>query len=549
MRRSNYLAGLELIEAPRHPAREYFAPLLESNNLILRVGAWCALLDREDLSFERHPEALALCVHGAIRARAFRYFEANWEHGLAERASATFASSEAEAELLAMRAELECDDALAVEAQERRYLATGKVDALFARVEAQERARGWQSAVPLAVEALLVNPHEPAAAHLLLRLLYDGRDADGMDQVIEVLERTGLHPFIAMLYSAASCLCQNDPQTCLDRLDVLARTQKARPDIAARSLPLALQLHAEANETLGDYRKAYAAYSDLNAIEVGRPIPLDAFKTAMLTAGELAVPPLPLDVRTNHFVMTGFPRSGTTLLENVLDAHPAVETFEELPSRAAMQVYLDRALPLIKDTADAERVYLKAREKYYGESDRRRHKPAARVLIDKLPMRSAEAAFLAKLFPDKRYIFSIRHPFDVVLSCFKQNFGRNVATEHFRRFDSAVGLYDFTMQQWFGTYAMDDPRVHYLRYDDLVTDFDASISGVLGFLGLQWDEHIRNFASLADARSGRTPSYQKVRKGLTLGVQTSWRNYGFLFQSPDAKPLYRWAEFFGYPTR
>ena len=67
--------------------------------------------------------------------------------------------------------------------------------------------------------------------------------------------------------------------------------------------------------------------------------------------------------------------------------------------------------------------------------------------------------------------------------------------------------------------------------------------------GLQWDEHIRDFASLADARSGRTPSYQKVRKGLTLGVQTSWRNYGFLFQSPDAKPLYRWAEFFGYPTR
>ena len=41
----------------------------------------------------------------------------------------------------------------------------------------------------------------------------------------------------------------------------------------------------------------------------------------------------------------------------------------------------------------------------------------------------------------------------------------------------------------------------------------------------------------------------KIGKGLTLGVQTSWRNYGFLFQSAEAKSLHRWAEFFGYPTR
>lgn len=549
MHRPDDLAGLELVEAARKPARDYYAPLLASGDVVLQVGAWCVLLDRDEVSFDQYDAVLALCGHGAIRSRAFRFFEGNWEHALAAQVSATFAPSEADAEFLAMRAELDCNDELAVEAQRRRFLATGRLDALIGRVEAQERAGGWRSAVPLAVEAVLVNPHEPAAAHLLLRLLHEGRDAAGMDYAIDRLERTGLHPFITMLYSAASCLARNDAQTCLARLDALAKTQKARPDIAARALPVALQLHAEASETLGDYHRAYAAYANLNAIETGKPFPLDAFKSAMLAAAALEVPPLPPDVRTNHIVMTGFPRSGTTLLENVLDAHPAIETFEELPSRAAMQVYLDRAVPLIRTPQDAERVYLTARDKYYGESDRRRHKPAARMLIDKLPMRSAEAGFLHKLFPDKRYIFSIRHPFDVVLSCFKQNFGRNVATEHFRRFDSAVALYDFAMQQWFSSYGMDDPHVHYLRYDDLVTDFDHSVRGVLDFVGLDWDEHIRDFAALADARSGRTPSYQKVRKGLTLGVQSSWRNYGFLFQSPDAKPLYRWAEFFGYPTR
>jgi hypothetical protein len=60
---------------------------------------------------------------------------------------------------------------------------------------------------------------------------------------------------------------------------------------------------------------------------------------------------------------------------------------------------------------------------------------------------------------------------------------------------------------------------------------------------------VLGFAKAAESRSTRTPSYQKVRQGLTIGVQTQWRNYGFLFQSPEAKPLFKWAEFFGYPTK
>ena len=112
---------------------------------------------------------------------------------------------------------------------------------------------------------------------------------------------------------------------------------------------------------------------------------------------------------------------------------------------------------------------------------------------------------------------------------------------HFQSFETAVGLYDFTMDQWFSTYTREDPRVHYLRYDDLAR--------VLSFLGVGWDDRVREFAQAAAQRSARTPSYGKVRQGLSIGVQTAWRNYDFLFQSPAARPLYKWAEFFGYPTR
>ena len=163
-------------------------------------------------------------------------------------------------------------------------------------------------------------------------------------------------------------------------------------------------------------------------------------------------------------------------------------------------------------------------------------------------MRSAEAGFMSKLFPDTRYIFSIRHPYDVVLSCFKQDFGRNIAMEHFRTLDGAARLYDFTMTQWFGVFGLDDPRVHYLRYDDLVTDFEPSMRAVLSFLGAPWSAEVMDFADAAERRAAKTPSYQKVRQGLTIGVQSQWRNYGFAFQSEATEPLKKWAEFFGYST-
>jgi len=365
---------------------------------------------------------------------------------------------------------------------------------------------------------------------------------------VELLAENSLHPYLVLAYSAGLKLMTGDPKGCIRDLEQLDGMRPPRPDVLARIRPLALQLNAEAIEATGDYRRAYDAFVAANALEHGKRVNPDDFGTVILAAAARSVPALPPDARNNHFVMTGFPRSGTTLLENALAAHPRIETFEEIPSNASMEQYLQTTLPSACSDADRAQVYLKARERYYDEVIRRAHKLGAQIFVDKLPMRSAEAVFMAKLFPDKRYIFSIRHPFDVVLSCFKQQFSRNIAMEHFRTFEGAVKLYDFTMQQWFGVHGMDDPRVHYVRYDTLVTDFEPTVRAALEFLGAAWDDKVRDFAAAAETRSARTPSYQKVRQGLGIGVQTAWRNYGFLFQSDAAKPLHAWARFFGYPT-
>lgn len=542
------LAGLSILSSARSKAAEYYAPLLDSDDEVLKVGAWCALLDRDEIAVEQYPRVVELASHGAIQRRAFRFFQSNWEHELAATVASKVATTANAARALAWRAELACDDLAAVEAQRYRFLATGRFDALVSMVNRDERAAGWRPALSLAVKVFILSPHDPVAANLVLHLLHDGRQTEMLAAVIELLKENAMHPYLALAYTASLELMRGDPRACLGVLKLLNTMRPPRADVLARVRPLALQLKAEAIEQLGDYRDAYAAYVELNALDDGQTVDLAAFGRIITSAAARPVPALPPDSHRNHFVMTGFPRSGTTLLENALAAHPKIETFEEIPSNAAMDLYLNRALPAVASDEDRVRVYLRARERYYDEAARRRRKLGAEIFIDKLPMRSAEAGFLVKVFPDKRYIFSIRHPFDVVLSCVKQAFGRNIAMEHFRTFETAVKLYDFTMRQWFGAYGMDDPRVHYVRYDTLITEFEPSVRKALKFLGLPWDDTVLDFAVAAERRGTRTPSYQKVRRGLGIGIQTAWRNYGFLFESEAAKPLHEWAEFFGYPT-
>ncbi len=544
------LGPLDLLRRARSGPAEYYARLLDSDNELLKVGAWAALLDREDITPAQYPKVLELARYGAIQARAFRFFEGNWEHGLAAQVAEIAATTEAEADILARRAELACDEAAGREAERVRFLATGRFETFVAMIGRADQTGGWRTALPLAVDLLVLTPHQPIAADGLLRVLADARQAELLTALLNFFRECALHPYLITLYDAVSRLLAGDAAGCRKQLQVVDAARPPRPDMLVRVRPYALKLNAEALEKLGDYRGAYDGYAALNRLEDGsKPVNPDDYARLVRDASAQAIPPLPPDPLTNHFVMCGFPRSGTTLLENALAAHPQIETFEEIASFSSMQFYLGQHLAAAKTTEEVVEICQVARGRYYDEALRRSRKPGANIFIDKMPMRSAEAGLMLKMFPEKRYVFSIRHPFDVVLSCFKQQFVRNMAMEHFRTFDNAAKLYDFTMSQWFAHHTMDDPRVHYLRYDDLVTDFEPSMQAALHFLGLGWDDQVRDFANAADNRFARTPSYQKVRQGLKLGIQSSWRNYAFLFTQPSTKPLAKWAEFFGYPTK
>ena len=127
-------------------------------------------------------------------------------------------------------------------------------------------------------------------------------------------------------------------------------------------------------------------------------------------------------------------------------------------------------------------------------------KPERKFLIDKLPIRSAEAVLLQKMFPQMKYIFSIRHPYDVVLSCFKQYFSPNGAMDNFTTIGDACHLYDFAMSQWFSVFSLESEQVCYVHYHRLVENLQDEVTRVLGFVGTSWDDGILQFARRSDDR-------------------------------------------------
>lgn len=521
----------------------YYNALSKSSDEILRVGAYAALLDLMEIRRDQWDEIVDLSIYGAIRIRAANFFRANYNYDYVDKVLSK--SSPPEAHSLGerrLRADIALDYEALLEIERQAFLEEGRIESLRAASINAEFANGWKPSAQWLIRAVVLGPMEATSATSLCKMLLFANQYEYVQQLIQLFNTYKLYPTVRTVFAAALALQAGDAKACL-RLSQSVQTDRARPVES-----YLLGLRASACEKLERYRDAYNWYLRQNKATRNPNIDPTHFTKQIERRIHTPIPALPDDPRTDFHMMVGFPRSGTTLLENALATHPLIETFEEIPSMSSAQAFYDRGLSDAGLTEDSVEAGLEARRRYYNEIDRRRSKKDAVSFVDKLPIRSGEAAMLVKLFPKKKYIFSVRHPFDVVLSCFKQDFKPNVAMANFHTIPDAIRVYDFVMKQWFSVYSMDDERVHYLRYDELVTDFEKQTRRVCDFLGVPWDSKMLGFAEAAETRKVKTPSYQKVRSGLQIGVQSSWQNYRFLFETREAEPLRKWVEFFGYDT-
>jgi hypothetical protein len=251
-----------------------------------------------------------------------------------------------------------------------------------------------------------------------------------------------------------------------------------------------------------------------------------------------------------HIFLVGFPRSGTTLLQNVLAAHPAVVSLEEKDCLAAAEsAYLSSDEGLERLSRISRDEAARQRELYWSAVRSFGVEPGGKVFIDKLPLASVLLPVIAKLFPNARVLFAIRDPRDVVLSCFRRRFAMNAAMYELLTLEGAGAYYDAVMRLSERYRDLLPLPQHLVRYESLVDDFEATAGAACRFVGLEWDAGLLEFAARARTRGIATPSAAQVARGLNREGQGVWRRYREQI-NPVLPMLEPWVERFGYePTQ
>jgi Tfp pilus assembly protein PilF len=321
----------------------------------------------------------------------------------------------------------------------------------------------------------------------------------------------------------------------------------------------------DAYDRLGEVAAAYHAYAASKAdfaIVQGPPEAGELSNTAFveaLSAGFAAIPDKawnapsldqPPKAAARHVFLLGYPRSGTTLLENVLASLPGVTALEERPTLgAADQAYLmgDRE-QVIAGLAQFSRLDANAiavlRSAYWDSVVGSGIPAAAPCFVDMDPIKGTRLPLIARMFPDAKILVMRRDPRDVVWSCFRTNFGVSSGTLEFTSLERAARHYDALMRLTDAAMARLDLAFHEVHYHQLVREFDATTHGICAFLGLEWSEDLRRFDATAARRGVSTASSSQVRRGLYDGTG-QWQRYASYIE-PVMPILGPWIERLGY---
>ncbi|MDA8095105.1 MAG: sulfotransferase [Betaproteobacteria bacterium] len=249
--------------------------------------------------------------------------------------------------------------------------------------------------------------------------------------------------------------------------------------------------------------------------------------------------------------LMGFQRSGTTLLDQILDSHPTLQTMEEKPAANAVEeAFLHKARPgddrALVDLS--ERDVQELRDAYGRAVAQHLTRQAGRRLVDRNPGNTYLTPLLWRVFPKAKFILAVRHPCDVCLSCFMQHFAPNVTTAHFYTLEDTANLYARTMEAWI-QYASSLPiDYHIVRYESLVDDLEDETRRLLRFLDAEWDDAVLRPAEHANSRRViRTASYHQVTQPIYQHAKYRWRRYSEALE-PIMTTLAPYIEYFGYST-
>ncbi len=358
------------------------------------------------------------------------------------------------------------------------------------------------------------------------------------------------------LLDKAEAIEPNNPSVGLTRATVLARLNRPEAALAllgeggpgagdagrAQLGPAELSEKGRLLDRLGRHDEAFAAYDagKKRALEMGaRRYLSDAARDltvrnmGFFTSRRLTTLPR-ASVRpgmAQPIFIVGFPRSGTTLIEQTLSVHPRISAGDELPFINDVTQIMPRLLasPLSYPEALAElwmgdqRDGLDELRDYYLNRAAKSGfiEDGADWFTDKMPLNETHLGLISLLFPESPIIHVVRHPLDVLLSVYANHLthGFFCAAE----MESIAQHYVLTADLI--AHYKDNLAMRYLpvRYEDMVTDQERSVRKILGFIGVEYDAECLRFEQ--NTRYARTASYAQVTEKLYGRSRLRYRHY------------------------
>ena len=252
--------------------------------------------------------------------------------------------------------------------------------------------------------------------------------------------------------------------------------------------------------------------------------------------------------RQSPVFVVGFPRSGTTLLEQMLDAHPDFRSMDERAyihdliegmELVGQQYPADLASLTQQDADQLRSVYRRMVGEVLPDLGERR-------LVDKNPLNMLCLPMIMRLFPQARIILCLRHPCDVLLSCSMQPFRSPAFMVLCSSLQRLAQGYARAFEQWYRDVEAFAPHVLEWRYESVVSQFDDQVARLGPFLETADTSPMTRFAEHArHKRFISTPSYAQVTEGVHRKAVDRWQNYREQFE-PVLPVLQPWIERFGY---
>ncbi len=304
----------------------------------------------------------------------------------------------------------------------------------------------------------------------------------------------------------------------------------------------ALYVKAKACDRKGDYRGAYeaaGAANEIGRLEFSPELAAEQVSELISNWSREKMARFPVSACTSDLpvFIAGVPRSGTSLLDQIIDAHPMGAGVGELGTLMEFAHDLGEAWDPEKEPPacfgkfDSWR-WTRTAEAYLKEI-RALTKPGVRRIVNKSMGNTRLVGMIARLFPKTRIIHAIRDPRDVAVSCYQEGFDVTEGSWT-TRYDWIARFWEQSMrmmEHW--KKALDVPILD-VHYERLIKHPDTEFPRIIEFLGLEWDDACREF--YRSRRTVRTPSYDQVNRPLYTSSVGRHANYAPFMEGVEFPP-------------